>query len=140
MDLFAGSGAIGLEAASRGAKKVILGDRSIDAINIIKKNIEKTHMEKETEVYKLDYKKILETKIKEKQDYIFLDPPYKSNLLYEAIRIILKKDILEENGLIIAETDTLEKVKETIRSLKIDIVDVREYGRNQFLFLKKVSN
>lgn len=137
LDLFAGSGAVGLEAASRGAKKVILADKSFDAINIIKKNIQKTHLENETVVYKLSYELVLKTKMKEKQDYIFLDPPYKSDLLYKAIQIILKNDVLNENGIIIAETDRLEEIKKELENLRIDIFSVRKYGRNQFIFLKK---
>ena len=137
LDLFAGSGAVGLEAASRGAKKVILADKSFDAINIIKKNIQKTHLENETTVYKLDCELVLKTKIKEKQDYIFLDPPYKSDLLYKTIQIILKNDLLNENGIIIAETDRLEEIEEELKKIKVSILDVRRYGRNQFIFLKK---
>ena len=138
LDLFAGSGAIGLEAASRGAKKVTLADKSFDAINIVKKNIQKTHLENETTVYKLDCELVLKTKIKEKQDYIFLDPPYKSDLLYKTIQIILKKDLLNENGIIIEEKDRLEEIEEKIKNLEINILDVRRYGRNQFIFLQKV--
>ena len=55
LDLFSGSGAIGLEAVSRGAKKSILCDKSKDAIGIIKKNIEKTHLEKYVEYYQLSF-------------------------------------------------------------------------------------
>ena len=117
---------------------MILADKSFDAINIIKKNIEKTHLENETIVYKLDCELVLKTKIKEKQDYIFLDPPYKSDLLYKTIQIILKKDLLNKNGIIIAETDRLEEIEEKIKNLEINILDVRRYGRNQFIFLKKV--
>ena len=54
IDLFSGSGAIGLEAASRGAKRVILCDKSKQAINIINKNIEKTHLKEKVELYNLD--------------------------------------------------------------------------------------
>ena len=55
LDLFSGSGAIGLEAVSRGAKKAILCDKSKEAINIIKKNIEKTHLENQIELYQLPF-------------------------------------------------------------------------------------
>ena len=59
LDVFSGSGAIGLEAASRGAKKVILCDKSKDAINIISRNIEKTHLKEKVELYNLDYETLL---------------------------------------------------------------------------------
>ena len=81
LDLFSGSGAIGLEAASRGAKKTILCDKSKEAITVIKKNIEKTHLSKKVELYNLDYELLLKTKIKEKIDIIYIDPPYDSDFV-----------------------------------------------------------
>ena len=60
LDLFAGSGAIGLEFLSRGAEKVVLCDNSSEAINIIKKNIEKTHMEQYAQTYNMDFENCLE--------------------------------------------------------------------------------
>ena len=138
LDLFAGSGAIGLEAASRGAKEVILSDKAKDAVEIIKKNATKTHLEENTTIYRLEYDKTLKTKITKKQDYIFLDPPYQTDLIYKSILIILEKDLLNKNGMIIAETDMVEKLQNQLKELPIEIVDIRKYGRNQFLFLKKV--
>ena len=63
--------------------------------------------------YTLGYDEVLKKKIKQKQDYIFLDPPYQSDLLYKAIQIIIEKDILQDGGIIIAETDKIEEVKDT---------------------------
>ena len=60
LDLFAGSGAIGLECVSRGAEKAILCDKSKEAIEIIKKNVEKTHMQEKVEIYNLDFKTCIE--------------------------------------------------------------------------------
>ena len=140
LDLFSGSGAVGLEAASRGAEKVILSDKSKEAIEIIRKNAEKTHLEKVVTIYNEDYEKVLRTKIKQKQDYIFLDPPYESNLLYKSIKIIIDNNVLKKGGTIIAETDKKEEIQKKIKDLKIEIVDIREYGRNKFLFLKCLSD
>ena len=64
LDLFSGSGAIGLEAVSRGAKKAILCDKEKSAIQIIKKNIEKTHLEEKIELYQLPFDKLLKEKKK----------------------------------------------------------------------------
>ena len=76
LDLFAGSGAIGLECLSRGAKKAILCDKSKEAVEIIKRNIEKTHMEDKAQVFNTDFETCLE-KVKNQQfDIIYLDPPY----------------------------------------------------------------
>ena len=91
LDVFSGSGAIGLEAASRGAKKVILCDKSKDAINIINKNIEKTHLKEKIELYNLDYETLLKNKIKEKMDIIYIDPPYNSNFAIKTVEYIIDK-------------------------------------------------
>ena len=137
LDLFSGSGAIGLEAASRGARKVILCDKSKDAFQIIKKNIEKTHMEEQTECYHLSYEKVLETKINEKLDIIYIDPPYKTDLIYESLKIILSKELLNDDSLIIIETDEEERIIEKIKKIELDIVDQRKYGRAHLIFLKR---
>ena len=140
LDLFSGSGAIGLEAASRGAKKVIICDKSKDAFHIIKKNIEKTHMEEQTECYHLSYEKLLETKINEKLDIIYIDPPYKTGLIYESLKIILSKELLNDDSLIIIETDEEERIIEKIKKIELDIVDQRKYGRAHLIFLKNKIN
>ena len=85
VDLFSGSGAIGLEAASRGAKKVILCEKDKNAANIIKKNIEKTHLNENTILYNMNYEKMIE-KLNEKIDIIYIDPPYKTDLAYESLK------------------------------------------------------
>ena len=79
LDLFSGSGAIGLEAASRGAKKVILCDKSKEAIQIIKKNVEKTHLKEKIELYNTDYEDLIINKLAENVDIVYIDPPYQSN-------------------------------------------------------------
>ena len=70
LDLFAGSGAIGLEFLSRGAEKAILCDKSKEAINIIKKNVEKTHFQNNVQIYNTDFENCLE-KIKNEQFDIY---------------------------------------------------------------------
>ena len=135
IDLFSGSGAIGLEAASRGAKEVILCDNSKDAIQIIEKNIDKTHLKEKVKLYNLDYKRLLNTKIDKTPDIIYIDPPYDSNFAIESIKIIIDKKIAKENTSIIVETDD-EKVIESLNKLNVNIVDQRKYGRAILVFLK----
>ena len=135
IDLFSGSGAIGLEAASRGAKEVILCDNSKDAIQIIEKNIDKTHLKEKVKLYNLDYKTLLNTKIDKTPDIIYIDPPYDSNFAIESIKIIIDKKIARENTSIIVETDD-EKVIESLNKLNVNIVDQRKYGRAILVFLK----
>ncbi len=136
IDLFSGSGAIGLEAASRGAKRVILCDKSKQAINIINKNIEKTHIKEKVELYNLDYELLLKTKIKEQADIIYIDPPYKSDFAINAVNIILENGLVSEHSTIIIETDEEEKILRELEKIEIKITDKRKYGRAILIFLK----
>lgn len=136
IDLFSGSGAIGLEAASRGAKRVILCDKSKQAINIINKNIEKTHLKEKVELYNLDYELLLKTKIKEQADIIYIDPPYKSDFAIHAVNIILENGLVSEHSTIIIETDEEEKILRELEKIEIKITDKRKYGRAILIFLK----
>lgn len=138
LDLFSGSGAIGLEAVSRGAKKAILCDKSKDAINIIKKNIEKTHLKEQVELHQLPFEKLLNDKINEKIDIVYIDPPYKTDLVYNAIKIILDKNLIDEDSIVIIETDEEERIVQQIERLNIEITNQRKYGRAHLIFVRKV--
>lgn len=140
LDLFSGSGAIGLEFASRGAKKVYLCDKSKDACKIIKKNIEKTHLEEKVELLNMDFIKAI-NEIKKKQiDIVYLDPPYKTDFIKMAIQELIKTNLLTEDTLIIAETDEEERITKQIENFKeIKIIDKRKYGRAHIIFLKKMN-
>ncbi len=137
LDLFSGSGAIGLEAVSRGARKSILCDKEKQAIEIIRKNVQKTHMEQKVEIYNLDFKKILKEKIKEKQDIIFLDPPYKTDYIAQALELIYEEQLIDAQSIIIIETDEEERIIKNIDNEKFEIYDKRKYGRAYLIFLRK---
>ena len=134
LDIFSGSGAIGLEAASRGAKEVILCEKDKNAIKVIKKNIEKTHLE--VTLYETSYEKMLE-KLDKKLDIIYIDPPYKTNLVYETVNKLINLDLLKTDSLIIVETDEEERVEQALKNLNVNIVNKRKYGRVHLIFLNK---
>lgn len=134
LDMFSGSGAIGLEAASRGAKKVILCEKAKEAISIIKKNIDKTHLE--VTLYTKSYEKMLE-ELNEKVDIIYIDPPYKTDLAYESLKKLIELDLLKEDSLIIIETDEEERIEKQIKELEIKVINKRKYGRVHLIFLNK---
>ncbi len=135
LDLFSGSGAIGLEFASRGAKEVILCDYSKRAIDIIQKNIEKTHMQDIVSLYNLDFKELL-LKVKNKKfDIIYLDPPYKTDYIKEALELIIKYDIKKDDGIIILETDEPERIETQLKELSFIEVNKRKYGRANLFFI-----
>ena len=140
LDLFAGSGAIGLEFASRGAKKVYLCDKSKNACEIIKKNIAKTHLEQKVELYNLDFVEAIRKIANQKIDMIYLDPPYKTDFIKIAINELIQNNLLNEETLIMAETDEKEKLLKQIEEIKeIKIIDKRKYGRANIFFLKKIN-
>ena len=100
LDLFAGSGALGLEAVSNGAKRCFLIDNNIDAIRTIKENSQ--IFEEKLDIINTDYKKFLKT-TEEKFDIIFLDPPYKENQMDKALRIIEERKLLNDRGIVVCE-------------------------------------
>lgn len=100
LDLFAGSGALGLEAISNGAREAYLVDNNIEAIKVIRDNIK--NMDDDIKVIKSDYKKFLK-ETNEKFDIIFLDPPYRKGLMGKALRVIEERDLLNEGGLVVCE-------------------------------------
>ena len=138
LDLFAGSGAIGIEAISRGARLVTFCDKSIDAIKIIKTNIENTRSKENSIVLHKDYISALNTLAEEKEkfDIIYLDPPYKTDFANKAIEKIIQLNLLSKDGIIILETDDTEKIEE-IANQRIEIFDKRKYGRAILIFIRK---
>lgn len=138
LDLFAGSGALGIEAISRGAESATFCDNSMDAIEVIKTNIENTKCTDKSEVLKKDYLLALNylAKNNKKFDIIFLDPPYKTDFATKAIEKILQLDLLSKEGIIILETDDANK-EETIKKENIQIFDKRIYGRVILIFIRK---
>ncbi len=104
LDLFAGSGALGIEALSRGSKKAVFIDSSNDAIKCIKKNLEAAQMTDISEVYKCcasEYLNLCDRSF----DIIFMDPPYSDSLYNESLQLIASKDILAPDGCVITEWD-----------------------------------
>ena len=116
VDLFAGTGNLGLEALSRGAAHCYFGDNSRESINLIKQNIVYCNASNVSTIYAGDYAKVLE-KIKQKADVIFLDPPYREGLMLDCLSKITELDLLAEDGIIIAEHGAKEDLPEKIYGL-----------------------
>ena len=106
LDLFSGSGQIGLEAVSRGADSAVLVDASVDAIGIIKKNAKNTALAPQCKIIKADYSEYLKSASgKEKFDLVFLDPPYSFDMRKAVLKKLSKADILNDGAIIVCETD-----------------------------------
>ena len=102
LDLFGGTGQLGIEALSRGAKSAVFVDQRDDACKLIKENLRRTKLEQDAKVVRMDYLDYLK-RCKEKFDIIFLDPPYAEVFLENALKCITEIDILQSGGIIVAE-------------------------------------
>ena len=102
LDLFAGTGQLGIEALSRGAECAVFVERRRDALQVIRENLEACGMTEKARVVNGDAMSYL--KSGEKFDLIFLDPPYASGLLEQALEEIVRFDICRRHGIIVAES------------------------------------
>ena len=137
LDLFSGSGSIGIEFLSRGCKKAYMCDTSHKAINIIHQNLEKTRLTDNAIVMNQDFKACLNNLAKQKLEFdiIFIDPPYKDDIAVKSVEMILSLNLLKAEGIIIIETDELEREEENLKKLDVQIYDCRKYGRVNLIFL-----
>ena len=127
LDLFAGSGSLGIEALSNGAKECYFVDNNMEIIKILKTNLEKID---NYVIIKDDFENFLKT-TNQKFDIIFLDPPYKLNLITKAIDIIVQKELLNENGLIICEYENESIITD------LELIKEKKYGSKNIKIFKK---
>ena len=116
LDLFSGTGQMGIEALSRGASFGVFVDIAPDAIEVTTKNLKNCGLFGKSRVVKMDSADFLRT-TKEKFDIVFLDPPYNKNILQEILPNVC--EILSDNGIIIAESETTFKPDGSIPSLTV---------------------
>ena len=102
LDLFGGTGQLGIEALSRGAKSAVFVDQREDACRLIRENLKRTRLEQDGKVVRSDYLDYLK-RCRENFDIILLDPPYAEVFLENALKCITEIDILQSGGIIIAE-------------------------------------
>ena len=135
LDCFAGSGAFCFEAVSRGATKAIAIEKNPIAFAIIQKNLEKLNINN-MEVKNMDSLNYLEHAKNIQFDFIYLDPPYKLDVLKQCLDLIAKNQLLKKYGKIIIETNidtTLDTPNELI------IIDERIYGKTKFIFINWID-
>lgn len=129
LDLFGGTGGLGIEALSRGAKHTTFIDGSNNAIKVIKSNIEKCRIDAtDYSLYRNDFKRALKIfgKKEEKFDIIFLDPPYDKGLIDEALQCILDNNLCNDEALVICEKSNTEEI--TITDERLEMIKEKEYG------------
>ncbi len=137
LDLFSGSGSIGIEALSRGAKKAYFCDNNAKSIAVIKDNIKRAHVDDRAVVMHCGFLQALE-QIKtagDKIDIAFLDPPYNTELAVKALENIVRLGLLNDDGYIIAEQAADEP------ELNIDglaVKRVKDYKTTKMTYLEKI--
>ena len=133
LDLFAGSGQLGLEALSRGADFCMFTDASADAISIVKKNIEKTKFNDRCKTAITDYRNFLrKSDGREGFDIIFLDPPYASGALTDALMRLYRTKLMRHGCLVVCESESEDaRIFEKEPSLADMYISVKKngYGR-----------
>lgn len=136
IDVFSGTGSLALEAASRGAKECYLVDKSPVTFPILKKNIESLKFEDFCTPLNMDAYDALQYvyKLGKKFDIIFIDPPYKKDLIPKAIEIVDEKNLLQEDGMVVTKIDTSETIYEGSENIKL--YDTRKYGQTTVCFYR----
>ena len=130
LDLFAGSGALGIEALSEGADKCYFVDKNKIAINTLKENLERLKVKEEHYLINKDYIDALNN-FNIKFDIIFLDPPYHLNMMNNAIKLIIEKDLLNDGGIIVCEYE------EGSVECSLQLLKQKKYGSKNIDIYKK---
>ena len=135
LDLFCGSGALGLECISRGAKEAVFNDCSKDSVAVLTANIKKLSEGEVCTVRALDYLACLSA-LQGKFDIVFLDPPYRFDYGVKAAEEIARRGLLAEDGVIVYERDKPFE-ESAAENFGLRVADVRKYGKTYVSFLRK---
>ena len=136
LDLFAGTGSLGIECLSRGAKNCVFVDKSKDSINIVRFKIKKARVENESTTLNIDFKSAVTSlgRQGEKFTIIFMDPPYYKNMFIDALSSVDENNLLEEDGIIVVEHDTKDSFPENVGRLYKS--REKKYGNTTLTFYK----
>lgn len=136
LDLFSGSGAIGIEALSRGADKCFFVEQNPKAVSCINENLKFTRLIDKASVYKTDVLSFIETfNLEDKTlDFIFMDPPYNKGLEEKALRLLSNKSYVDEDTIIIVEASNQTDF-DYLESIGFKIYKTKNYKTNKHVFI-----
>jgi 16S rRNA (guanine966-N2)-methyltransferase len=134
LDLFGGTGGIGIEALSRGAKNVVFIDSNAKSIKVLKGNLERLNIKDNVEVFNTDYSTAISKlhKYGREFDIIFADPPYSVGLAQDALKEIEKHNILAQTGRVIVEHDTKDEMPASVG--RLNLYRSKQYGNTTLSF------
>ena len=139
LDLFAGSGGIGIEALSRGAMEAVFVEKNPKAMACVKENLQKTHFERKGMTMQMDVMTALYKLEGEKQfDYIFMDPPYDQELEKQVLKYLAGSSLVYEDTVIIVEA-SLNTDFSYIGELGFSLIKEKRYKTNKHVFFVKVG-
>lgn len=136
LDLFSGSGAIGIEAISKGVTKVVFNDSNKDAIKIINTNLNKIN--ETAKVFNLDYEECLFKLNDTPFDYIFIDPPYAFEEYEKVFNLIDKYHLLSKKGIIIVEVNKNTLLNDYYN--EVEKYKEKKYGITKLIYYRKKAN
>lgn len=134
LDLFCGTGALGIEAISRGAGEVIFVDKDKRSISLTEQNLKNLGIKSRTICQ--DYESALNLFVGQKFDIILLDPPYKSGFYEKALKLIKDNNLLSDDGIVVCEHNR----DITIDFIGYELLDERKYGIKKVSYLRKIIN
>ena len=117
LDLFAGTGQLGLEALSRGAELCVFCDKEPSSCAIVRENIKRTKSEDRSKLLNIDYKRYLKHDADRKFNVVFIDPPYASGLSDKALTYLSDGELLEKDAVVVLECDSADRKPEEIGKL-----------------------
>lgn len=136
LDLFAGSGAIGIEALSRGSRHCTFVEKDRSAVRCIRENLDKTHLTDKATVYASDVLISLHNISSGPYDLIFMDPPYGKDLEKKVLSILCCNGLIGEDTLVITEASS-DTDFAFAYDLGLDVVRVKEYKNSKHVFMRK---
>ncbi|GLB46994.1 methylase [Philodulcilactobacillus myokoensis] len=140
LDLYAGSGGVGIEAISRGMSKAFLVDKQMAAIRTIRANVQMTKHPEQFKILKMDANQALDEFENEKIkfNFVYLDPPYKKQKMVQQLNKLNNKKLLLSNALVICETDNHVELSDNIDSYQL--IQQKNYGLTVISIYKYVGD
>ncbi|MDO4188752.1 MAG: 16S rRNA (guanine(966)-N(2))-methyltransferase RsmD [Lachnospiraceae bacterium] len=137
LDLFSGSGGIGIEALSRGSRYAVFVENSKPALKCIEDNLINTHFTDVSKIYPMDvFSALNQLEGKESFDIVFMDPPYDNEIERQVLERLVSSNIINSDSLIVIEASTNTDI-DYVSELGYEIIKIKQYKNNMHVFLRR---